>query len=102
MTTAPLPRQRQDGRYSLFNLTTDYRIDPQWLLFARVNNLFDREYATAGMLGANPFDAGGTLRTDGQSGSGAVNGRRSASVGATFVAPGAPRTAWVGVRWEFQ
>ncbi|WP_282341987.1 TonB-dependent receptor [Pseudomonas sp. PS02288] len=90
------------GGYTLFNLTTDYRIDPQWLVFARVNNLFDREYATAGMLGANPFDAGGTLRTDGQSGSGAVNGRRSASVGETFVAPGAPRTAWVGVRWEFQ
>ena len=90
------------GGYALFNLTTDYRINRQWLVFARVNNLFDREYATAGMLGANPFDANGTLRTDGESANGAVNGRRSASVGETFLAPGAPRTGWVGVRWEFE
>lgn len=89
------------GGYTVFNLNTAYQIDPQWSVFARVNNLFDREYASAGMLGTNPFDASGVMRTDGAAANGAVNGRRSNAVGETFVAPGAPRTAWVGVRWEF-
>lgn len=90
------------GGYTVFNLNTDYQITKQWRAFARVNNLFDREYATAGMLGANPFNASGVLRTDGQAANGTVNGRRTTTVGETFVAPGAPRTAWVGVRWEFE
>ena len=70
-------------------------------MFAQVNNLFDREYATAAMLGTNPFDGNGVMRTDGAAANGTVNGQRSNSVGETFVAPGAPRTAWVGVRWQF-
>ena len=89
------------GGYTVFNLNTAYQITPDWRVFARVNNLFDREYATAGMLGANPFDASGVMRTDGAAGNGTVNGRRSNAVGETFVAPGAPRTAWIGVRYEF-
>ncbi len=55
-------------------------------MFARADNRFDREYATTGMLGANPFDAVGTLRIDGQS----VNGRSSASISETLVAPARP------------
>ncbi len=89
------------GGYTVFNLNGAYQITPQWRVFAQVNNLFDREYATAAMLGVNPFDAGGVMRTDGATANGTVNGRRSNSVGETFVAPGAPRTAWLGVRWQF-
>ena len=33
------------GGYSLFNLTTNYRVNPDWSINARVNNLFDKEYA---------------------------------------------------------
>lgn len=90
------------GGYTVFNLSGAYQLTPAWRVFAQVNNLFDREYATAGMLGANPFDDNGVMRTDGAAGNGTVNGRRSNSVGETFVAPGAPRTAWLGVRWAFR
>ncbi len=93
-----------DGKiagYTIFNATASYRIQPDWLLFARVNNVFDKEYATAGQLGQNPFNSSGVLRTDGVNGAGVVNNRRSATVGEDFIAPGAPRTAWVGVRYEF-
>jgi outer membrane receptor protein involved in Fe transport len=96
---------RGDGKiagYTIFNATATYRVQPQWMLFARVNNIFDKEYATAGQLGQNPFNASGTLRTDGTNNAGAgVNGRRTASVGEDFIAPGAPLSAWIGVRYEF-
>jgi outer membrane receptor protein involved in Fe transport len=93
-----------DGKiagYTIFNATASYKVHPEWLIFARVNNVFDKEYATAGQLGQNPFNANGVLRTDGVNGGGVANARRSATVGEDFIAPGAPRTAWVGVRYEF-
>jgi outer membrane receptor protein involved in Fe transport len=94
-----------DGKiagYTIFNATATYRMHPEWLLFARVNNIFDKEYATAGQLGLNPFNASGVLRTNGTNAAGAgVNNRRSAGVGEDFIAPGAPISAWVGVRYEF-
>lgn len=86
---------RGDGEvagYTVFNATTTYRIKPEWVMFARVNNIFDKEYATAGQLGQNPFNNSGTLN---------LASRRTTSVGEDFIAPGAPRTAWVGVRYEF-
>ena len=60
-----------------------------WQLFAKVNNVFDRKYATAGLLGVNPF-VGGSFQAD------PGNWQRE-----TFVTPGAPRAAWVGVRYAF-
>lgn len=90
------------GGYAVVNLSAAFQINPQWSVFARVNNVFDREYATAGMLGLSPFDmATGAFRTDGKSARGVVDNTRSNAVGETFVAPGAPRTGWIGVRWEF-
>lgn len=80
------------GGYTVVDFTAAYRIQPEWLLFAKLNNAFDREYATAGQLGQNPFNASGTLNL--------VN-RRTTSVGEDFVSPGAPRSGWIGVRYEF-
>lgn len=80
------------GGYTIFNLTSAYRVHPEWLLFARVNNVFDREYYTAGQLGQNAFNSSGTLN---------VVNRRTTTVGEDFVAPGAPLSAWIGVRYEF-
>ena len=88
-----------DGKvsgYAVVNLSAAFQINSQWNVFAKVNNVFDREYATAGQLGASPFSMG-----TGDYVVGGANGRRSTSVGETFLAPGAPRTGWVGVRWEF-
>jgi len=80
--------------YSTVNLSAAFQVNHEWNLFARINNVFDKEYATAGQLGASPFSpVNGNYMT--------TNGRRSATLGETFLAPGAPRSAWIGVRYEF-
>jgi outer membrane receptor protein involved in Fe transport len=77
------------GGYTVVNLDTRYRFaDSGWQVFAKVNNVFDKEYYTGGMLGETFFEANGTFM-DGED-------ERSA-----LVSPGAPRAAWVGVRYEF-
>lgn len=66
--------------YAVVNLDTHYTINPEWKVFAKVNNIFDREYATFGVLGDNIF-----------------NGLAAEQ----FRSPAAPRAAWVGVTYEF-
>jgi len=46
------------GGYALLNLFAERRLDAEWTLFARANNVFDRDYAVArdyGVAGANVF-----------------------------------------------
>ena len=76
--------------YAVVNLRTRYDLGQGWQVFARINNVFDRRYATGGALAENPFDAAGSFQTN------ADDWRRE-----TFSAPGAPRAAWVGVNWRF-
>lgn len=75
--------------YAILNLNAEVRLGGGWQLFAKVNNVFDKRYATAGALAENPF-AGGAFQID------SANWRRE-----TFVAPGAPRAAWLGLRVAF-
>jgi iron complex outermembrane recepter protein len=65
--------------YATINLDTHYSINQNWKLFGKVNNVFDNEYATFGVLGNNIFTG-----NDEQ-----------------FRSPAAPRAAWVGVSYEF-
>ena len=65
--------------YAVVNLDTHYSINKNWKLFGKVNNVFDNEYATFGVLGNNIF-----------------NGQDE-----QFRSPAAPRAAWVGVTYEF-
>ena len=74
--------------YTVVNLFTNYRFENGWNIFARVNNLFDREYYSLGMLGQNPIDA--------STGQFSGNERNDA-----FYAPGAPRAGWIGARYDF-
>ena len=60
-----------------------------WQLFAKVNNVFDKRYATSGLLGENAFTDNGAFATD-------ANSRKE-----MFFAPGAPRSAFIGLRYEF-
>ena len=77
------------GGYGVLNLDTRYTLpNTGWQLFAKVNNVFDREYYTSAMLGQNGFNAVGTFAA-------------GAGANETFVAPGAPRAGWVGVRYDF-
>ncbi|MES2182043.1 MAG: TonB-dependent receptor, partial [Pseudomonadota bacterium] len=49
------------GGYTVVDFTAAFQLQPEWLLFAKINNVFDREYATAGQLGQNAFNASGNL-----------------------------------------
>lgn len=77
------------GGYAILNLNAEAKLGGGWQAFAKINNLFDRRYATAGALAENPF-VGGVFQADPN------NWQRE-----SFLAPGAPRAAWVGVRYVF-
>jgi iron complex outermembrane recepter protein len=73
--------------YAVFNLDASYRLAPGWEVFANVNNLFDRNYQTFGILGENVF-------------TGPFNTFDPANaVPEQFRSPGAPFGIWVGIRF---
>jgi outer membrane receptor protein involved in Fe transport len=71
-----------DG-YTVVNLRAELRIGEHARLFANIDNLFDEEYETFGLFG----EADEVLGDDFDDPS--------------FVGPGAPRAAWIGVRVTF-
>lgn len=73
--------------YSVLNLAAKLRLDRSWQLAARINNLLDRRYATAGALAENPFNSAGTFQTNSDDWT-----RES------FFAPGAPRSIFVALK----
>lgn len=84
--------------YATFNLQTSYKLAPEWTLGLIVNNLFDKEYASAGRLGLNAFSP--SIR--GAIGPGGFNYNSADWQGTSFVGTGAPRAAWVTLNYEFQ
>ena len=75
--------------YAVVNFNADADLGGGWQLFAKINNLFDKRYETGGMLAQNPF-VGGSFQAD------PADWRRE-----TFLAPGAPRAGWLGLRYRF-
>ena len=73
--------------YTVVNLDTQYDAGQGWKLFAKAVNIFDKEYYSSGRLAETYFSPTGTWGTDDR--------------GVTGVVPGAPRAAWVGLRYEF-
>lgn len=67
--------------YTVFNLRGDYRINKHLSVFARVDNVFDKEYANFGLLG-EPDEVFPSFSDP------------------RFVGLGAPRGGWVGVKVE--
>ena len=78
------------GGYGILNLSARYAVSTQFELFGRLANVLNHQYASAGALAQNPFDAAGAFQTD----SGLWTHE-------TFFAPGAPRAAWIGLRYRF-
>jgi outer membrane receptor protein involved in Fe transport len=77
------------GGYGVLNLDTRYTLaNTGWQVFAKVNNVFDRDYYTSAMLGTSGFTANGVFEP--------LGGANQA-----FLAPGAPRAGWVGLRFDF-
>lgn len=75
------------GGYTVVNLDTRYKFgNSGWQVFAKAINIFDKEYASGGLLGENWFANGAFAGEDEPS---------------KMVMPGAPRAGWLGVRYEF-
>lgn len=83
--------------YAVANLGARYQFNRHFELFARVNNLFNRRYATAAQLGATGFTANGSFIARPFA---PVDGEYPLQH-STFLAPGAPRGAWGGLRVSF-
>lgn len=86
-----------DG-YATFNFQTSYKISKEWTATMMVNNIFDKEYFSAGRLGRNPFSPSilGAVGPDG------YNHNSSDWLSTNFIAPGAPRGVWFSLNWHFQ
>ena len=82
--------------YGVLNLNSNYVIDSHWSIFARADNIFDKNYYTAGQLGSSPFDANGNMTYTSSGSSYKPNDHDT-----TFYAPGSPLAGWVGMRYEF-
>jgi len=75
--------------FAVLDLTTGWTFRPGWELFGKLSNVFDRKYATGGLLGRNAFDANGAVQAP-------ADWKHE-----QFVAPGAPRAGWIGLRVSF-
>jgi outer membrane receptor protein involved in Fe transport len=73
--------------YAVVNLDTRFKLNNSgWQVFAKANNVFNKKYATGGMLGENWFE-GGQFSGSGE--------------GDRMLMLGAPRAAWIGMRYDF-
>jgi outer membrane receptor protein involved in Fe transport len=75
--------------YVLVNLDARYQTTRQFLFFGRINNVFDTDYETLGVLGENFFNGPGRSFD------------ASNVTSNQFLAIGAPRGIWVGVQYTF-
>ncbi|MBS0376912.1 MAG: TonB-dependent receptor [Proteobacteria bacterium] len=73
--------------YVVVNLEGTWHASPHLDVFARVVNLFDRQYATGGFLTTNTFTPGGAFKTD-----------PDTWTNENAISPGAPLGVWAGVR----
>ena len=76
--------------YALINLQGTYRLEKSVDLFARIVNVLDRQYSTAGFLTTNTFNPNGTFRSNPLD-----------PTHENAVSPGTPRAVWAGVRVHF-
>ena len=73
--------------YAIVNLRTRYQYSDTFEIYARVDNLLDRDYETFGLLGEEPGEVDVPLITD--------------MTIPRFLSAGQPRAAFVGVRIRF-
>ena len=75
--------------YRVFNLASSHDLGRGWDLLLKVDNLFNRSFQSFGVLGQNFFTGPGqTFDAD-------------AAAAEQFRTPGAPRAAWLYLRYAF-
>lgn len=101
-TQVTVPRQPANNPgtvpgYTVFNFQTSYKLAPEWTASLLINNLFDKEYFSAGRLGRNPFSPSilGAIGPDG------YNHNSNDWLSTNFIAPGAPRGVWFSLNYQF-
>ena len=78
--------------YAVVNMDTRYKFNNSgWQVFAKASNIFNKKYATGGMLGENWFEVG-------NNGVASFSGNGE---GDRMLMVGAPRAAWIGMRYDF-
>ncbi|MFZ2649963.1 MAG: TonB-dependent receptor, partial [Burkholderiaceae bacterium] len=75
--------------YAVLNLDGRYRLGKHFEAFARINNVFDRRYANFGILGQNVFTGPGRSFDPAN------------PANESFRGLGAPRGAWLGLRYDW-
>jgi iron complex outermembrane receptor protein len=76
--------------YAVLNLDGSYRFAKNWEAFARIDNVFNRDYANFGILGRNVFNNPSHIFDPAN------------AVAEPFLGLGAPRGAWIGVRYAWK
>ncbi len=84
--------------YATFNLQTSYKLTPEWTATMLVNNIFDKEYFSAGRLGRNPFSP--SILGD-NTGIDRYNHNSNDWLSTNFISPSAPRGVWFSLNWRF-
>ena len=102
-TQVTVPRQPSNNPgkvsgYAVFNFQTSYKLNKEWTATLLINNLFDKEYFSAGRLGRNPFSPSilGAVGPDG------YNHNSNDWQSTNFIAPGAPRGIWFSLNYQFK
>jgi outer membrane receptor protein involved in Fe transport len=85
--------------YAVFNAGASFTPVEALTIAVQVNNVFDKDYATAAQLGATAFDAAGNFVA--RPFTAPVIGGERPLVSSTFYAPGAPRSIQVSARLRF-
>ena len=67
--------------YTVVNVGAEYRFNRHFMVFARVDNVFDTEYETFGLVGAADEVLGDEFEDP------------------RFVSPAAPISGWIGLKW---
>jgi iron complex outermembrane recepter protein len=86
--------QDENGKvagYTVFNADANWRFHQNWSGFLKVTNITDKDYASLGILGTNAFNTADK----------SFNADPTTWQAEQFQSPGAPRAAWVGLRYEF-
>jgi len=83
------PELGRIGGSAVINAHASWRFHPRWEAYLRINNLTDRRYATYGAGNDDFFPAGRQLQPG------------DSRLPSLFIAPGAPRSYWVGLRYEW-
>ncbi|MES3023367.1 MAG: TonB-dependent receptor [Pseudomonadota bacterium] len=89
------PARAADWRvhgHALLNLRATVKLGANWEIFARLNNVFDRRYATFGTIASDLFPNGRLVQP---------HIAPEQAQHARFVAPGAPRAFAAGLRYRY-